>query len=233
LGGFGIVAHPTSPKLGLQWSDWTAPVDGIEWLNADAEWRDERWPELARAPFDYLVRPAAALASLLDRPEVALARWDEIAARRPVVGLAAADAHGQLDVGGDAYATTTQNLISVPSYEASFRAFTVRVELEEPLSGDAAADGRAVLAALRKGRVFSALDAVAAPPRFEFSAASGEATARMGETLMPSEKTVLRARAALPPGGEIVLIQDGKAVRTTSEGELVFETEVMFGLFRA
>lgn len=233
LGGFGVVAHPSSPKRALQWTDWSVPVDGIEWLNADAEWRDERWPTLVRAPLDYLVRPAATLASLLDRPEAALARWDAIAAGRIVVGLAAVDAHGQIDVGGDAYTATTRNLLRVPSYEASFRAFSIRLELEAPLSGDATADGRAVLAALRAGRVFSALDAIAAPSRFEFSAASGQLTARMGETLMPSGKTMVHARAALPPGGEIVLIQDGREVRTTSDRELAFETDVAFGLFRA
>src|SRR5919198_193447 len=28
LGGFGVVAHPDSPKLQLQWTDWTVPFDG-------------------------------------------------------------------------------------------------------------------------------------------------------------------------------------------------------------
>ena len=39
LGGFGIVAHPDSPKPELRWRDWTAPFDGIEWLNPDTSWR--------------------------------------------------------------------------------------------------------------------------------------------------------------------------------------------------
>src|SRR5689334_14892345 len=36
LGGFGIVAHPDSPKADLAWTDWDAPFDGIEWLSADS-----------------------------------------------------------------------------------------------------------------------------------------------------------------------------------------------------
>src|SRR3712207_7318586 len=41
FGGFGFAAHPGSPKADLRWTDWEAPFDGLEWLNADSEWRDE------------------------------------------------------------------------------------------------------------------------------------------------------------------------------------------------
>src|SRR5882672_4540955 len=39
LGGFGIAAHPDSPKLQLRWTEWNAPFDGIELLNPDTGWR--------------------------------------------------------------------------------------------------------------------------------------------------------------------------------------------------
>ena len=39
LGGFGIVAHPDSPKPELRWRDWAAPFDGIEMVNPDTSWR--------------------------------------------------------------------------------------------------------------------------------------------------------------------------------------------------
>ena len=39
LGGFGIAAHPNSPKPALGWRQWDAPFDGIEWLNPDTSWR--------------------------------------------------------------------------------------------------------------------------------------------------------------------------------------------------
>ena len=42
LGGFGIAAHPFSPARGAGLVETgTVPLDGIEWLNADSEWRDE------------------------------------------------------------------------------------------------------------------------------------------------------------------------------------------------
>jgi hypothetical protein len=96
MGGFGVAAHPFSPRRELAWADWAVPVDGIEWMNADSEWRDEKRFTVGRALLGYLVRPAAALASLLDRPVSTLAKWDELAATRRVIALAAHDAHGGL-----------------------------------------------------------------------------------------------------------------------------------------
>ena len=68
LGGVGFAAHPDSARPELAWTDWTAPIDGLEWLSADSEWRDESRSRLARVLFDYAVRPGPALASILDRP---------------------------------------------------------------------------------------------------------------------------------------------------------------------
>src|SRR5207237_4837370 len=48
LGGFGIAAHPDSPKLELRWREWTAPVDALELLNPDTALRP--WAEQASAP---------------------------------------------------------------------------------------------------------------------------------------------------------------------------------------
>src|SRR4030095_8582146 len=94
LGGFGVVAHPDSPRPQLAWTGWDATFDGIEWLSADSEWRDESRLRLTRALFQYFLRPAPTLASLLDRPVATLTRWDALTARRPVVALAGIDAHG-------------------------------------------------------------------------------------------------------------------------------------------
>src|SRR5206468_12183125 len=47
LGGIGIAAHPDSPKTELAWSDWSAPIDGVEVINPDSDWR--RWVQEATA----------------------------------------------------------------------------------------------------------------------------------------------------------------------------------------
>ena len=56
--GFGIAAHPGSPKPELQWTDWTVPLDGLEWLNADSEWRDEFWANLGGVLLTYGQAPS-------------------------------------------------------------------------------------------------------------------------------------------------------------------------------
>jgi hypothetical protein len=182
LGGFGIAAHPDHPKRELAWTDWRAPVDGIEWLNADSEWRDETRAALVRALFDYLLRPPAALASMLDRPNATLDRWAVLTQKRQVVGLAAADAHGGArgSLEGE-----TGAVIGGPSYEASFRTFSNRVILDRGFSGDAAADARTLLHALRRGRVYTVIDAIAAPVLVNVQArvatANGERVLEIGD----------------------------------------------------
>ena len=163
LGGFGIVAHPDSPKPELAWKDWNAPFDGIEWLSADSEWRDESRARLGRVLLDYLLRPAPALASLLDRPVATFKHWDELLSRRRVVGLAGVDAHGGIGRGMEEGGKRRPALGNVPSYEASFRTFTTRVIVDRAFSGDAPSDARELMAAIRSGRVFTLIDALASP----------------------------------------------------------------------
>ncbi len=185
LGGFGIAAHPDSPKAELAWTDWRAPIDGLEWLNADSEWRDESTTRLIRAVIDYAVRPAPALAALLDRPAATLDRWEELSRRRRVVALAGLDAHGSVKrrLEGGSYVG------GGPSYEASFRTLANRVLLERPLSGNATADARAILDAIRQGRVYAAIDALARP-------APIDPTASASSWILPAGATVVEHGAA-------------------------------------
>ena len=218
LGGFGIAAHPASSKDGLTWTDWSSTFDGLEWLNADSEWRDEPRRQLARAAIYYPFRPAGVLASVLDRPVALLSRWDSFASVRPVVGLAAHDAHGGLMSRDDA--SQRPWVGSVPSYRASFRTFAVRAVLASPLTGVAAADGRAVLDAIRRGRVFTSIDAVAGPAWLDFRADRGDTQATMGDALVYEPDVRLSVRTGLPPGGQLVMICGGKAVANSPTGEL-------------
>lgn len=224
LGGFGVAAHPTSAKAALEWTDWSVPFDGLEWLNADSEWRDERWPALARTAVDYLVRPGGALAALLDRPELALTRWDALAKRRRVVGLGALDAHGRFGLGARDERDGDVAAFELPSYLNAFRAIGLRLELDAPLGGDAAVDARAVYDAIRAGRAFTAVDALARPVQLDAWASSGDRVARVGQTLRPAGSVTLHVRTVLPPGGgEVVILQDGEVVQTGAAAEVTYE----------
>jgi hypothetical protein len=158
LGGFGIAAHPHHPRREIAWTDWSTPIQGIEWINLDAEWRDDGAARLIRMPFDYLLRPAAAIASLLDRPTATIEQWDRLERSRPVIALAAVDAHGAGRRSGEGRAA---NLGLGPGYEASFRTLSNTVLLERPFAGVAASDARLLYDAIRKGSVYTVIDALA------------------------------------------------------------------------
>jgi hypothetical protein len=236
LGGFGVVAHPHSAKSGLRWHDWDSDFDAIEWLNADSEWRDERWPQLMRALARYPLRPSETLAALLDRPDATLARWDALTQRRAVVAFAGADAHaraGWRDDDVEGYRRSW--FLRIPSYEASFRTFAMRVPLNRPLANDAAADAAHIIAALRRGSAYSAIDAIASPAVLEFFAATGSRTISQGETFSEPETAItLTARTNAPTGGVIVLRKDGRiltqkplpALTAESAGEGTYRVEV-------
>lgn len=210
LGGFGVAAHPDSQKAALRWSS-AAPVDGIEWLSLDSEWRDESRARLAKAGLAYFLRAGPALATLLDRPAT-LERWSALTMRRRVVALAAADAHGGAGRRAEDPGRSLAGTVGIPGYEASFRVFTNRVVLERPLSGDAAADARAVYGALREGRVFSSIDAIARPALLDFWVEAGSERAPMGAALAEDFDATIFAKALLPPGGQLRLLRDGRVI---------------------
>ena len=210
LGGFGVAAHPTSPRAALAWSDRSLRVDGIEWLNGDSQWRDDSLPGLLRAAGGYWFRAPESLASLLARPERALARWDALAAERPVVGLGAADTHARLALGND---DDGYGGLRFPGYEETFRTFAIRVELDRPLTRDAAADGAAVIGQVRAGRTYTAIDALASPVRFTYAGRTSDGRrVRMGEHAPPGQELELLVSVAGPADATIRLLRNGRAV---------------------
>jgi hypothetical protein len=209
MGGVAIAAHPDSAQEALRWTDWMVPFDGVEWLNADSQWRDEDWQTLGRSLLTYPFRRAATLATLLDRPDELLARWDTLLRDRPVVAVAAADAHARLGPGEDPYGRSLS--LHVPSYEQLFRTLSVSIPDRE-MHGDAAEDARIVLEAIRGGRLYSSIDALATPAIFSFTATSGPHSANMGERLTPSGPVMLRIRVNAPEGSSIRLLSDGETV---------------------
>jgi len=231
LGGFGVAAHPSSAKSELQWRAWDAPFDGFEWLNTDNEWRDKGALRVARAVLNYPVRGPESLATLLDRPERLLERWDQTAETRHLVAVAGADAHGRLGLlGGDPYGRASW--LRLPSYEASFRVFALRVDVEKPLTGNAASDAAALLAGLRAGHLYTAIDALAGPAAFEFTATSGPERASEGDSLPLGGPVELRARSNAPRGASTVLFRNGRVVREAAGPVLSFSAEAAPAVYR-
>jgi PHP domain-containing protein len=216
LGGFGVAAHPDSPKPQLRWRDWTAPFDGIEMVNLDTVWRE--WVLQAGAPstpasgrptpwdarrrilaalFDYPFRPAETIARLI-QPSTIVDEWAAQAERRRIVMLAGADAHAKLALRGDP--ADNQYVLAVPGYESAFRTMSVHVALDRPLSGNAATDAPSLIGALRSGHLYTAIDGIATPPSLEVTASSGPGTARAGDELRAGSQVTLRVRSNAPRG---------------------------------
>ena len=214
LGGFTVAAHPDSSKADLQWSDRTVPIDGLEWLNADSEWRNESGRSLVRALMMYPVYRAAALTTLLDRPASTLQRWDTLTLERRVVAIAASDAHARVGLRniGEPY---TSNSLHLPSYEDTFRMFS-NVLPSVVFSGDATRDEAMVLAAIRLGRIYSVVDGLAAPAALSFTATSGATTVSFGDALPIGGPVTLRISTQGPDNAVITLRKDGVVLDTRS-----------------
>ena len=232
LGGFGVVAHPDSAKPSLRWQDWGADVDAIEWLNADAEWRDESALTLAHALARYPFRPVATVASILDRPETTFARWDMLTQRRPIVAVAGTDAHARTGLSDEDIDSYRHGwFVRIPSYATSFRTFALRVLLDAPLGGDPQSDASRVIASLRTGRVYTAIDGVASPASLVFSAVADGHVASQGESLETNGPVSLRVTTA-EGDGTLVLRRDGVVVSQAPMPTLDFESRG-WGTYRA
>ena len=231
LGGFGIAAHPGSPRPSLAWQAWHTAFDGLEWINADSEWRDEEWAPIARTLLTYPVRAAESIAALLDRPDGVLAKWDEATRTRRVIALAGADAHARLAFRARTDPDLSTFHVPLPGYESSFRAFSNHVVLDRPFIGDPAIDALHLLDAIRQGRSFTVIDGLASPGGLDFTATGGPHGARVGEDLAAGGTVSLRARLAAPPGTTLVLFRDGTRASTTRE-ELASGIAVEQGVYR-
>ena len=219
LGGVGIAAHPGSTKDGLKWRDWDAPIDALEWLNADSEWRD-RPRDLWRALATYPWRPIATITALLNRPSFELAQWDQLTARRPVVGLAAHDAHARLGLRGVGEPYDGAVALEAPGYAAMFAAFSNVVRLARPLSGVATTDATAVARAIASGHTYAVVTGAAPSGQVRFIAASGGSRAEMGGHLVPAGPVAMAFDADVPVGARTTLYCDGREVAAAAGGRV-------------
>ncbi len=213
LGGWAVAAHPDSRKADLAWRDWQAPVDAIEWVNGDSEWRDESAMALVRVLLTYPFRPRETLVTLLDRADALMQRWDQLSASRSVVALAASDAHARVGLSSIGEPYDTRVSLPLPSYAAVFSALSVTVNGVE-LSGDASADAQAVVQAIREGRLHSTVDGLATGGGLRFRASSGAGSVGEGQRLSLDGPVTLRVETVAPPDARITLFRDGKPLRT-------------------
>lgn len=230
LGGFGIAAHPDSPKPELRWRDWSTPVDGVELINPDTSWRvhafaggvGSKWL-LLRALLAYPVRPTESIAQLFTDNQPLRATWMNTAATRTVVALAGADAHAKLTL-RDTEPGDNSYSMPIPSYESSFASLSVHVVPARSFTGDAAGDAAALLSGLRLGHAYVAIDGWATPAAFTFSATRGEHVAGAGDTVAAGDPLRLQVRSNAPAGWQTSVWKGGE--RIAERAEPAFELPV-------
>jgi hypothetical protein len=204
MGGVGIAAHPDSPKGELRWADWSVPIDGVEAINPDTSWRMHLYKRgiaskfrLASALLTYPLRPAESIGELMAGSPLLRERGAALWRRRRVIITAGVDAHAKLelregDPGDNSFS------LPLPSYHASFQTLTTRVNVERPLSGDAAVDARLLMSAIRSGALYSTVDAFATPPFFQFAAEHALGTVPQGGEVVADGPVTLRVRSNAP-----------------------------------
>ena len=201
LGGTAIVAHPTSPKEGLVWTDPAlSGTWGIEVVNGDTQWRSAGIPRILFSGLLYPFSPQYALTRLLARPAAARL-WDELLARRSTTGIVGVDAHTRL-----------------PSYETVFRVARNHVLLDAPPAGNGPRDVAAVTDALSRGRAFIGIDGIAPTDSFYFAAERDGQSWAMGDTVAPHPELKLHAGGVANPEARFHLLKDGEVVESETSG---------------
>jgi hypothetical protein len=199
-GGFGFAAHPFSqgsarfreraPGMPFESLDCDA-LDGIElWSFANDTGESlSSLSELVR----FLATPARVLA---DPPARNLRAWDELCRERRVVAIGGLDAHQY----GKRIGPVVP--VRVMAYHRSFRFIRTHVLCEEPPARELEHDRDQVYAALRAGRCYIAVDAVAPARGFRFEAND----LPMGAEA-PAARRTLSVRTPLP--AKLRLLRDG------------------------
>ncbi|HEY0838614.1 MAG TPA: hypothetical protein VGD74_00370 [Vulgatibacter sp.] len=168
-GGAAILAHPVNRKR-----PWTDPSThgfaGFEGLSLDSALRDALaggWGRLGLAGAALAGDRRKAGALLLERPDAALARYDELVGARdePLALLCGVDAHG------------------LPPYDVSFGALALHVRIGPAALAtwgrDDGADSAAVVRAIRRAEIHCSVPALGDAGAFDFRAVGGDLLAQV------------------------------------------------------
>jgi len=230
LGGRAIASHADSPRPELRWRDDVGRYDGIEWLNADSEWRDESALRLLATGLRMFFRGPESIASLFARPEASLLRWDRAQRDRRVFSVAAVDAHARIGH-DDENGRPARFALRTPGYAQMFGALAQVVMLDEPPGTDAARDAAAVIEALATGRSYSVVRGIGYPGVFEFFAEQNGRRVPMGGELEPNERAIFEVRVPDVPGAGLGFV-GGEEVLALGRGHLIVQRPVTAPAYR-
>ena len=205
-GAVNFIAHPFG--LRDRWSDWGASdYDGIEIFNDDAVWRKNKVFDIAIAALLYPVNSRLALLRLARTPGENLAKWDELSALRQVAGICGSDAHANVLV-------NQWSIAHFPSYLSVFSLARQHVILSEHADADKAS-AEAILAAIKSGNSFCAVDALSPADGFTqtISNGAGGRNAGPGDTISFQPAQQLHIKTPMADAVPIIrVLRDGREI---------------------
>jgi hypothetical protein len=225
-GGLSFIAHPVEEdaplfnEADLSWVSWDVNnFTGIELWNASTEFKSLLKSKIKAIYFAYF--PEAI--GFGPYPE-ALLKWDELTSSgRKVVAVGGSDAH--------AFNKNLGPLKRVVfPYEFYFRSVNTHILTEEPLSGDAALDRKAILDALMHGHAFIGYDLPSPTKGFRFRANGYGKEVCMGDEISSEHGVTLQIK--LPQRAECKLIKDGKVIQTWIDRDITSYTTSQPGVYR-
>ncbi|MBD3410398.1 MAG: PHP domain-containing protein [Ignavibacteriales bacterium] len=218
-GGIGFTAHPHEKRSSMKehppypWTAWDVEdIHGIEIWNHMSEWMENL---TERNKYQSFVHP---LRTIVAPPNETLAKWDELARKRPTPAIGGVDAHAH-----------KVNLLGfftaeVFSYKVLFKSIRTHILADEPITPTRSKRGaeKAVGTALRalgKGSSFVANYYHGDARGFRFFAETGGAIVGMGDDAPIEGSAKLRAQT---PGvvSELRLLRDGKEIERVEADEL-------------
>jgi hypothetical protein len=178
----------------------------------------------------YFLRGPETIAALFQRPVASLRRWDAATRLRPVVTIAALDAHARLpwrpSPDGE-----ERTIAALPTYLQMFRTLKQAAIVDRPLSGNAAIDQDLVLAALHAGHSFSAITAFATPAHLAFFATASDTTFEMGDRIESVDLPVAWHARTNDSTARLALVHNGVEIGS-GRGAIDFTGPVTAGVYR-
>ena len=223
-GGLGIIAHPIEKRDALPdfppypWTHWELNgFDGIEMWNQLSEWTEG----LTRSNrLNHFLHP---LKTLKAPPAELLEKWDELALKRKILGIAGVDAH--------CFKVRILRFFraQIFHYKVTFRSLRNHLLLEESFARGNLEKARwQVFSALRGGHLYFSNPRLGEAGGFRFWGETGNRRLSIGEEFSGNEVVF---KAGVPLTSEITLLRNGRTVAATVGNSLEFRAQAP-GVYR-
>ncbi|MFC1554049.1 hypothetical protein ACFL7D_05410 [candidate division KSB1 bacterium] len=203
-------AHPFLPKRpvldGIEFF-----LDGIEFVNADVQWRKVSKFKLIEALVASIFCDHS-MNLILHYPEESMTMWNRLLTLRDEksVILGSVDAHANIEI-------TDSWSINFPSYESVFKLLQTNVVVTEEFNGDYSHDAKLVYNALKNGNSYISFGAFGSTDSFSFSVETEDSIYTIGDNLNAAADPVLKVSIPCDTQMKINLKSQNGVVKTVED----------------